>query len=74
MTHDEAKMIFDLIGFGTSDRDLVQIFCDFSRVVAEAEREACADICDHEMDNAISSWMIVAAGNCADKIRARGQA
>lgn len=46
MTHDEAKMIFDLIGFGTSDRDLVQIFCDFASVVAEAEREACAILAD----------------------------
>ena len=70
MTHDEAKMIFDLIGFGTSDRDLVQIFCDFSRVVAEAEREACADMvltltC---MGNAKECFEVAAT-----YIRARGQ-
>lgn len=35
------------------------------------ENETCAAICDHEMDNAMNFGMSVAAGNCADKIRAR---
>lgn len=47
-------------------------FHRFAEIVAAIERERCADICDHEMDNAIGLSMRVAAGNCADKIRARG--
>jgi hypothetical protein len=39
-----------------------------------AEREACALICDEEMEwNDIKPQMAVAAGNCADLIRARGK-
>lgn len=38
MTHDEAKQIFDLIGFETSDKNLLQIFCDFAEEVALKER------------------------------------
>lgn len=45
----------------------------FATEVQEMEREACAQICDHEMDNAMNLGMNVAAGNCADKIRARGE-
>lgn len=37
------------------------------------ENEECAAICDHEMDNAMNLGMKVAAGNCADKIRAMGE-
>lgn len=37
------------------------------------EREACANICDHEMDMAINLSYKVASGNCADKIRDRGE-
>jgi hypothetical protein len=45
----------------------------FANLVAAAEREACAQICDDEMDwGMISPPMAVAAGNCADLIRARG--
>lgn len=44
----------------------------FAALVVAAEREACAEICDHEMDNAMNLGMKVASGNCADKIRARG--
>ena len=47
-------------------------FHRFAEIVAKVERNACADICDHEMDNSISLSMKVSAGNCADKIRARG--
>ena len=44
MTHDKAKEIFSLIGFETTDKDLLQIFCDFARVVQEDENEACANV------------------------------
>ena len=37
------------------------------------ERDACARVCDHEMDMAINVSMMTAAGNCADKIRNRGK-
>lgn len=46
-------------------------FCGLLHEAVAAEREACAAICDHEMDNAIKPAMQIAAGNCADKIRAR---
>lgn len=36
------------------------------------EREFCAMVCDHEMDMALNMSYKVAAGNCADKIRDRG--
>lgn len=39
----------------------------------QLEREACANICDHEMDMAINVPMMTAAGNCADQIRNRGE-
>lgn len=52
----------------------------FAALVAAAEREKCADICDHEMDSAkacsnivYGNGMSVGAGNCADKIRALGE-
>ena len=41
---------------------------------AVAEREACAAICDDQMEiREINTAMAVAAGNCADLIRARGE-
>ncbi len=47
----------------------------FAALVAEAEREACADICDQYSDiREINTAMGVAAANCADLIRARGDA
>ena len=46
----------------------------FAALVAAAEREACAEICDQQMEwGEINTSMAVAAGNCADLIRARGQ-
>jgi hypothetical protein len=41
---------------------------------AAVEREACAQICDEQMEwGEINKSMAVAAGNCADFIRERGQ-
>lgn len=74
MTHDETKRIFDLVGFETSDKNLLQIFCDFASVVQDDEREACANICDLQMEiSEINKYIAIGAGNCADAIRARGQ-
>ena len=47
----------------------------FAALVAEAEREDCADICDQYSDiREINTAMGVAALNCAELIRARGDA
>lgn len=47
-------------------------YIKFARIVADAEREACADICDHLMDTAVTKEMAIAYGNAADAIRGRG--
>lgn len=40
----------------------------------QLEREACATVCDNEMEwGEINPSMAVAAGNCADRIRNRGE-
>lgn len=36
-----------------------------------AEREVCADVCDHLMDTAVTKEMQIAYGNAADAIRNR---
>ena len=67
-------------GHGDTIQDLlveldIQIVENWTRALVngvQGEREACAEVCDHEMDNALGLGMKVAAGNCADKIRARG--
>lgn len=50
----------------------------FAALVATAEREACAKVCDTEADNPSCLWEEPgcwkhAAENCAAAIRARGQ-
>jgi hypothetical protein len=42
MTRNDVKGFFELINFSTDDEDSFKIFLDFARVVAAAEREACA--------------------------------
>ena len=63
------------VGFGNeywSEND--DRFVRFAALVAAAERETCAEICDQQMEwGEINTSMAVAAGNCADLIRARGQ-
>ena len=53
----------------------------FADLVANAEREACADIADYKLDNkgltasdSPKEWWNCACKNIADAIRARGQA
>jgi hypothetical protein len=48
-----------------SDRRIVEILERFATLVAAAEREACAKVCEEPGWNA-AKW-------CADRIRARGQ-
>lgn len=46
---------------------------EYEKGIAAVEREACAAICDNQMEwGIISPQMKVSAGNCADLIRARG--
>jgi len=45
----------------------------FAKLIAEVEREACANICDVAMEWAeINPAMAIGAANCANVIRARG--
>ena len=50
MIRNELDRVFDLVGFSTTDKDLIQIFLDFAGVIAEEEREACAVICENDED------------------------
>ena len=57
--------------------DLSRTEMEFGAMVAAAEREACAQICDTESANESSFWeksgWTHACGNCAAAIRARGE-
>ena len=46
----------------------------FANLVAAAEREACAKVCDESANEAQNSWQFrMGANHCAEAIRARGQ-
>ena len=89
MTKDEAIQLLDLCGFETSDKDLLQIFCDFAELVALAERKRTWTQ-DHwtEYERGIAAAEREACAqvcekvgehpsltprHCAEAIRARGQ-
>ena len=55
MTRNDVKGFFELINFSTDDEDSFKIFLDFARVVAAAEREACAEACESD------DWNVAAA-------------
>ena len=44
----------------------------FAKLIAEKEREACAEVCDEIYTHSIEDWE--GANWCGDAIRARGQA
>lgn len=76
MTEQERRALFFKVTgqvYALTSMSVYSAFCKGLEAGAAAEREACALICDHEMDNALNLSMKVAAGNCADKIRAREQ-
>jgi hypothetical protein len=50
----------------TPDSDLLPSLERFAALVAAAEREACAKVCD--------GWMHANGNDCAEAIRARGEA
>ena len=61
------------IAVSDTDTEAIAACIKFARLVANAEREYCAEICDDMMEwGHINTAMAVAAGNCADLIRARG--
>ena len=61
-------------GNSFSDDMYISVLYRFANIVAAAEREACAQICDEQMEwGEINKSMAVAAGNCADLIRERGE-
>jgi hypothetical protein len=69
--------VIDLYG-PMPDEKMYDVFIErcakFAHLVAASEREACAEICDEQMEiREINTAMAVAAGNCADLIRARGE-
>jgi len=46
----------------------------FGELVAAAEREACAKVCDGSANEAPNSWQFrMGANHCAEAIRARGR-
>ena len=72
MTQDE---IFNmavkcyLISTGNREGFYGDALIQFAKLVAEAEREACAKVCEAEGERIDASWV-----SCAAAIRARGQA
>ena len=63
----EAGAMFDHMTW--VERDLAPVFERFATLVAAAEREACAKVCDGMDHNGV-----MIAADCAAAIRARGQA
>lgn len=65
----------DWIDAGPSTLELVE----FAKLVAAKEREACAKVCEdlqappHVSDSDVSMWDVTSL-ECADAIRARGEA
>ncbi len=72
MTKDEIIRMARVAGF---EQGLIRFGADaesiefFAAIIAAAEREACAKVCDEQ---AKSMWGVVAE-QCAETIRARGQ-
>ncbi len=79
MTRDEIiRMALECDGVPDGNGGIIADCMDidlFASLVAAAEREACADICDQYSEiREINTAMGVAAFNCAELIRARGDA
>lgn len=71
---DAIAEFAELVALAERNRTWTQDhWTEYERGIAAAEREACAEICDNQMEwGIISPQMKVSAGNCADLIRARG--
>ena len=65
MTQDEIIEMARQAGFDEHHAKFDTRIESFAKLVAEAEREACAKVCDEYADDPVY---------CGDAIRARGQA
>jgi hypothetical protein len=58
----------DVYGLGNDREKFVSVVEHFANLVAAAEREACAKVCEAEGERVDASWV-----SCAFSIRERGQ-
>ena len=65
MTHEELDNLWQQAMFDSVKRDEMYIRYAFAALVAAAEREACAKVCD--------ALPFLTAEQCATAIRARGE-
>jgi hypothetical protein len=73
MTRDEITRMAREAGFVGMD-GLHKGLCRFAALVAAAEREACAEVCQGVVDGGqYDGWQQYAAAACRDEIRARGE-
>ena len=85
MTQDEIILMADasgisLYGMGLDREKFIHHLEAFAKLVAQKEREACADIAEYKLDNkgltapdSPKEWWNYACKNIRDAIRARGQ-
>ena len=57
---------------GLGNEHVVEFMARFAALVAAAEREACAQLCDR-MPDLDYGWRVNLPSNCAAAIRARGE-
>ena len=78
MNKEEYNKLFHKVGLNRVAFKMVND-CDeeilaLVNAAIEAEREACAQICEDQMEwGEINRTIAIAAGNCADLIRERGE-
>lgn len=79
MTKDDIIKLAREAGFADGMAEIMGLygFMKFANLVAAAEQEACAKVCETEADNPSCLWEEPgcwqhAAENCAVSIRARG--
>lgn len=75
MNRDDVIRMAREAGFGAlpeSNANIADILERFAALVAAAEREACARVCEEHMKTLDGPWQIPAL-ECADAIRARGE-
>jgi sugar phosphate isomerase/epimerase len=71
MTQGEILLMARQVGYTPFEAlKWEQALTDFAKLVAEAEREACAKICDELSKK--HSWEGCYANECAEAIRSRG--
>ena len=81
MTQDQIILMADasgisLYGMGKDRAKFIHYLEAFAKLVAEAEREACAKACDalYKQTLNLNVWAEITPETCARAIRARGQA